>query len=84
MRQAESETIAAISLGTRYLRQRWQLIGSYTSMGATFQRVSGILTNSPERVGANLHLNYQPKRNLQLAFGHDNSAITDADREPGA
>ncbi len=60
------------SLGSRYLKEHWQLIASYTSLGATFQRVSGVLTNSPERVGVNLHLNVQPRRSFQFSIGHDN------------
>jgi hypothetical protein len=60
------------SLGSRYLKEHWQLIASYTSLGAMFQRVTGVLTNAPERVGANVHLTVQPKRNFQFSLGHDN------------
>jgi len=60
------------SVGSRYLKERWQLIASYTSAGSGFQRVNGVLTNSPERVGANVHFMFQPKRTLQFAVGHDN------------
>jgi hypothetical protein len=60
------------SVGSRYLKEHWQLIASYTSLGSTFQRINGVLTNSPERVGANIHFMVQPKRTLQFAVGHDN------------
>ena len=61
-----------LSFATQLQQRVWQLTASYTDMGDTFQRVSGVLTNAPERVGLNVRFHYQPKRKLQFLLGHEN------------
>lgn len=61
-----------LSFATDMQKRLWQLTASYTDVGNTFERVSGVLTNAPERVGLNARFHYQPKRNLQVYLGHEN------------
>jgi hypothetical protein len=61
-----------LSFAGQMQRRIWQLTASYSEMGSTFERVSGVTTNAPERVGMNVRFHYQPKRNLQFTAGHEN------------
>jgi len=61
-----------LSFATQMQRRVWQMTASYTDTGSTFERVSGVLTNAPERVGLNVRFRYQPKRKLQFLLGHEN------------
>jgi hypothetical protein len=60
------------SLATRLQHLHWQLTSSYSTLGDSFQRISGIVNNAPERVGFNAHFQYQPSRTLQFGLAHDN------------
>lgn len=60
------------SFATQMQRRIWQLTASYTETGSTFERLSGVLTNAPERVGLNVRFHFQPKRKLQFVVGHEN------------
>jgi hypothetical protein len=61
-----------MSFSGQLQRQRWQLTTSYSEVGSTFERVSGVTTNTPERVGLNVRWQYQPMRKLQFNAAHEN------------
>jgi hypothetical protein len=61
-----------VSTGATFNYRRLRLLGSYTSAGDSFLRVSGVSTMAPERTGANLRAYYQPWRRLQLTGSHEN------------
>lgn len=61
-----------LSFATQLQQRLWQLTASYSDVGSTFERVSGVMTNAPERVGWNVKFHYQPKRALQFTVGHEN------------
>jgi hypothetical protein len=60
------------STGGTFNHRNFRLLGSYTSAGNTFLRVSGVSTMAPERIGANVRAYYQPWRRLQLTGSHEN------------
>jgi hypothetical protein len=61
-----------LSFATVMQQKLWQLTASYTETGADFERLSGVLTNAPERVGLNVRFYFHPKRNLHFAVTHEN------------
>jgi hypothetical protein len=59
------------AFATDYSRPRLQVTASYTSVGDNFQLMKGVTSLAPERVGANLHVRFQPWKRLQLAGDHE-------------
>ena len=60
------------SAAARFKRRKFMLDAAYIAMGESFQRISGLSTNGPEHVGANLRFAYQPNRRLGISLSHEN------------
>jgi len=59
------------AIATDYSLPRLQVTAGYTSVGDNFQLMTGTTNLAPERVGANVHVRFQPWKRLQLSGDHD-------------